>query len=72
MGVTEAPVESVPLPVEEPDTLRVTFRIQTKSGTLSIEVFDSRKCMFPDDEVANFDSFADVSDDEVGVVPCLI
>ena len=58
VGVTEAPSESVPLPVEELATLRVAFGVPIEGGPLSIEVFDSGKCIFPCDEFANFKSLS--------------
>ena len=64
IGAAEAPVDSVPLSVEESAPLEVASEVKTGGGVLSVEVFDSGKCIFLDHEFTNFDSFVDVSDDD--------
>ena len=60
----EAPFESVPPSEAEPATLEVASTGRTEGGTLSVKVFDSRKCIFPSEEFANFDSFVNKSYDD--------
>ena len=62
--VTEDSAKSVPSPVGNQSTLEVASAAQTGSGALSVEVFNLGKCVFPNDEFANFDFFVNFSDDD--------
>ena len=45
------------------DLLIISFICSPLTILFSVEVFDSGKCIFPNDEFVNFDFFVDVSDD---------
>ena len=64
VGVTKGPINSVPPPDEEPATLEVGYEAQIGGGIFLVEVLNSGKCIFPDHEFANFDSFVSVSDND--------